>query len=170
MLYPVNNIANLETFLRGKPRNRMVIILMLVSCCMMTKVSLAADNQSPEYGQQCLDSQSGEHLLKEFQSGEETDSFIVMSPNQLQLKSGVEFQVFESKSWGEVYVFGNSSAVGGNTTVCGCKGGCTPSCSSDVTGGIATCTGGCYKLGEPCISCSFRKLDVTILPSPSPVD
>ena len=170
MLIPVSN--HFRVFPSHGPLALPIVIVcavLLMMFLMPTNV-LASESQSAEYGQQCADPRSDENLLKEYKTGDDTEGFVVLSPNKLLLKSGVEFQIVKSKSLGDIFVFGNSSSAGGNATVCGCQSGCAPRCNGRASGGIATCTGGCYKNGDPCLSCTFKKLDITLVPSPNPTN
>lgn len=136
----------------------------------VTGATPASSEQLITYKQQCQETDADDSFqLRELQIGETTEDFVVASPNKLKLKSGADYRVIETQSWGKVYVFGSAMAGGGNAAVCGCKSGCTPSCNSpDDDGAIVTCMGGCYKNGDPCISCTFKELDIVLPSNPSP--
>ncbi|MEM7561704.1 MAG: hypothetical protein AAF353_01510 [Pseudomonadota bacterium] len=170
MINSVFSITGFKVVVLFVRQTRMPIRAMLAIILTFSNGVVTAGDQSTEAGQQCLDSQANQDFLRAYSVGEETENFLVLAPNKLQMKSEVSYQVIKTRSWGEVYVFNSTSSAMGNVTVCGCGGGCAPSCESKTTGGIAICSGGCYKSGEPCLSCEFRELDIEISTSPIPTD
>jgi hypothetical protein len=83
----------------------------------------------------------------------------VVSPNQIKFRPGVYFELVKSQDGKEFLRYGKMSngklssvQESSIDCVCHCSDG---DCTTTISGGNATCRGGCYDGGDPCTSCHF---------------